>query len=84
MMRLIIGKLRDMMRKNFSFTSKSWCDSSSFKNSSDHHECASFQEIQAEFGSFDRYLWNFVDQQPIVNHWRPRRGSSLHGIIATD
>ena len=29
-----------------------------------------FQEIQAEFGSFDRYLWNFVDQQPIVNHWR--------------
>ena len=43
-----------------------------------------FQEIQAEFGSFDRYLWNFVDQQPIVNHWRHRRGSSLHGIIATD
>ncbi|BDQ63591.1 hypothetical protein EfsSVR2332_36690 [Enterococcus faecalis] len=29
-------------KKNFSFTSKSWCDSSSFKNSSDHHECASF------------------------------------------
>lgn len=29
-----------------------------------------FQEIQAEFGSFDRYLWDFVDQQPIVNHWR--------------
>ncbi|HAP4441531.1 TPA: DNA-3-methyladenine glycosylase I [Enterococcus faecalis] len=29
-----------------------------------------FQEIQAEFGSFDRYLWNFVDQQPIVNHWQ--------------
>lgn len=29
-----------------------------------------FQEVQAEFGSFDRYLWNFVDQQPIVNHWR--------------
>lgn len=29
-----------------------------------------FQEVQAEFGSFDRYLWNFVDQQPIVNHWQ--------------
>ena len=29
-----------------------------------------FQEGQAEFGSFDRYLWNFVDQQPIVNHWQ--------------
>ena len=82
MMRLIIGKLRDMMRKNFSFTSKSG-DSSSFKNSSDHYECASFQEIQAEFGSFDRYLWNFVDQQPSLITG-DRRGSSLHGIIATD
>ena len=27
-----------------------------------------FLAIQAEFGSFDRYLWSFVDGQPIINH----------------
>ncbi len=26
--------------------------------------------VQEEFGSFDRYLWNFVDGRPIQNHWR--------------
>ena len=28
-----------------------------------------FLAVQAEFGSFDAYLWRFVDGQPIVNHW---------------
>lgn len=28
-----------------------------------------FLEIQKEFGSFDTYLWNFVNHQPIINHW---------------
>jgi len=28
-----------------------------------------FLKIQAEFGSFDRYLWNFVQGNPIINHW---------------
>ncbi|WP_321530786.1 DNA-3-methyladenine glycosylase I [uncultured Desulfuromonas sp.] len=23
-----------------------------------------------EFGSFDRYLWSFVNGQPIINHWQ--------------
>jgi len=27
-------------------------------------------EIQAEFGSFDRYIWDFVDGRPRQNHWR--------------
>ncbi len=27
-------------------------------------------EIQQEVGSFDRYLWDFVDGEPIINHWR--------------
>lgn len=27
-----------------------------------------FLAVQAEFGSFDRYLWEFVDGRPIVNH----------------
>jgi len=28
-----------------------------------------FLEVVEEFGSFDAYIWNFVDYQPIVNHW---------------
>jgi DNA-3-methyladenine glycosylase I len=28
-----------------------------------------FLEVQAEFGTFDRYLWQFVDGQPVVNHF---------------
>ena len=26
--------------------------------------------IQKEFGSFDRYLWSYVDGTQIVNHWK--------------
>lgn len=29
-----------------------------------------FLEIQKEFGSFDCYIWQFVDGKPIQNHWR--------------
>jgi len=29
-----------------------------------------FLKIQAEFGSFDRYIWGFVDGAPRVNSWR--------------
>ena len=32
-----------------------------------------FLAVQRQFGSFDRYLWSFVDGRPQVN--RPRRGS---------
>jgi DNA-3-methyladenine glycosylase I len=28
-----------------------------------------FLEIQREFGSFDNYIWRFVDDKPIVNNW---------------
>jgi len=28
-----------------------------------------FLKIQAEFGSFSEYLWQFVDGKPIVNGW---------------
>jgi len=30
----------------------------------------SFLNIQKEFGSFDAYIWGFVNQKPIVNHWK--------------
>ena len=28
--------------------------------------------FRKEFGSFDKYLWSFVDDQPIVNHWKSK------------
>ena len=28
-----------------------------------------FLKIQKEWGSFSRYIWNFVDDQPIINRW---------------
>src|SRR5215471_16242516 len=28
-----------------------------------------FLEVQKEFGSFDRYIWEFVGGKPIVNRW---------------
>lgn len=29
-----------------------------------------FLTVQDEFGSFDRYIWSFVDQRPVANRWR--------------
>lgn len=29
-----------------------------------------FQEIQREFGSFDHYIWSFVNHRPVVNSWK--------------
>jgi DNA-3-methyladenine glycosylase I len=29
-----------------------------------------FLDVQEEFGSFDRYVWRFVDGAPIQNRWR--------------
>lgn len=28
-----------------------------------------FLQIQKEFGSFDSYIWGFVEGRPIMNHW---------------
>ena len=30
----------------------------------------SFLKIQSEFGSFDKYVWNFVGGAPVVNNWK--------------
>ena len=32
-----------------------------------------FLAVQAEFGSFDAYIWQFVGGKPIVNHWKTLR-----------
>jgi DNA-3-methyladenine glycosylase I len=37
-----------------------------------------FLQVQREFGSFDRYLWSFVDGRPIVNRPRGRGGVRAH------
>jgi DNA-3-methyladenine glycosylase I len=37
-----------------------------------------FLKVQEEFGSFDRYLWDFVDHRPVVNRFK-----SLEEIPAT-
>jgi len=29
-----------------------------------------YLKIQQEFGSFDCYVWNFVNGKPIINHWQ--------------
>ena len=28
-----------------------------------------FLEVQEEFGSFDEYIWSFVDGEPVANYW---------------
>jgi len=33
------------------------------------NNAARFIEIQKEFGSFDNYIWSFVDNKPVVNSW---------------
>ncbi|HEX4584418.1 MAG TPA: DNA-3-methyladenine glycosylase I [Burkholderiaceae bacterium] len=39
---------------------------------------AAFVEVQRESGSFDRYLWSFVDGRPIVNRPRARGDVPAH------
>ncbi len=33
------------------------------------HNAKHFIEVQKEFGSFDNYLWGFVDGKSVVNKW---------------
>jgi DNA-3-methyladenine glycosylase I len=32
-----------------------------------------FLDVQDEFGSFDAYVWRFVDGRPVVNAWRRQK-----------
>jgi DNA-3-methyladenine glycosylase I len=47
-----------------------------------------FLKVQVEFGSFDQYIWQFVDGKPVVNSWNnldqiPAR-SSLSDKLSKD
>ena len=33
-----------------------------------------FLQIQKEFGSFDKYIWSFVNHQPLQNAWKAHKG----------
>ena len=37
-----------------------------------------FRQIQDEFGSFDAFLWRYVDNRPVRNHWQ-----TCHDVPAT-
>ncbi|MFA6354770.1 MAG: DNA-3-methyladenine glycosylase I [Candidatus Paceibacterota bacterium] len=37
-----------------------------------------FQGIQKEFGSFNKYIWGFVGNKPIINKWRAEKQIPTH------
>lgn len=37
------------------------------------HNARAFLKVQEEFGTFDAYIWRFVDGKTIVNEWREQR-----------
>ncbi len=47
-----------------------------------------FSNIQKEYGSFDAYIWGFVDNTPIINNWKHMSDipatSELSDIISKD
>ncbi len=47
-----------------------------------------FQEVQAAFGSFDAYLWNFVDGRTVQNAWTHQEqvpaSTPLSDVISKD
>lgn len=34
------------------------------------NNAARFLEIQEEYGSFDSYIWGFIDGNPVINRWK--------------
>ena len=52
------------------------------------HNAKRFLDIQKEYNSFDSYLWNFVNNKPIVNAWKsdsdiPAR-TELSDVVSKD
>ncbi|WP_018150048.1 DNA-3-methyladenine glycosylase I [Leeia oryzae] len=41
-----------------------------------------FMEIQAAHGSFDAFIWRYVDNQPIVNRWDDYRQAPAKTILS--
>ncbi len=45
------------------------------KIASVHENAKAFIQIQEEFGSFDAYVWRFVDHRPIQGQWHAKQES---------
>ncbi len=45
-----------------------------------------FLKVQIEFGSFDQYIWSFVNYAPIVTHWESEipAKTALSDLISKD
>jgi len=43
-----------------------------------------FLAIQKEFGSFDAYLWNFVDHEPIINQWKSLSELPVETVVSKE
>ncbi len=43
-----------------------------------------FKEIQGEYGSFDRYIWGFANNETVVEDYRLRTTSPLSDAISDD
>ena len=43
-----------------------------------------FLRVQEEFGSFDRYIWQFVGGKPRVNPWKVRQVPARTGVRRSD
>lgn len=47
-----------------------------------------FMEVQKEFGSFSKYIWNFVDGKPLENKWKLKSevpaNTELSNIVSKD
>ncbi len=37
-----------------------------------------FLAVQAEFGSFDNYIWQFTGGKPVINHWQTMQEIPAH------
>jgi len=40
--------------------------------------------VQEEFGSFDRYIWDFVDGRPLINRFQETATSRPNRAIGPD
>ncbi len=41
-----------------------------------------FIEVRKEFGSFDKYIWGFVNHQPIINNWKKMEEIPANTVIS--
>jgi len=43
-----------------------------------------FIKIREEFGTFDKYIWGFVDNKPIINNWEKYQDTPVSTKLSTE